>query len=167
MIVIRGEFPSDAPIIGRVVERAFRGHPHSDGSEAAIVAALRRTEKGVLPLVALMETEVVGYSTFSPVTLSTGDGGWFGLGPVAVAPENQRQGIGTRLIEEDLLQLKNQRAAGCVVVGDPSFYRRFGFKPVTRLQLDGIPAEYVLAQAFAGPEPEAVLRYDPAFGLPA
>ncbi|MBA2127767.1 GNAT family N-acetyltransferase [Hyphomicrobium methylovorum] len=165
-IVIRSEIPADAPEISRLITQAFLGNPHSEGTEAAIVDALRSAGALVLPLVALRDGEIVGYSTFSPVRLSTGESGWFGLGPVAVAPDAQRQGIGTRLIEDDLLQLIAADAAGCVVVGEPNFYRRFGFAPVAHLRVNGIPPEYILARAFAGPEPDAVLIYHPAFGLP-
>jgi putative acetyltransferase len=70
--------------------------------------------------------------------------GWYALGPVAVAPELQRRGIGSRLIRTclDWLQRPTQNAAGCILVGNPEYYRRFGFLPFPALAPSNVPAQF-------------------------
>src|SRR5690606_18603384 len=113
--------------IHTLVAAAFDGHPHSDGSEPAIVDRLRADGDLTISLVAEDGGEIVGHIAFSPVTISDGNEGWFGLGPVAVAPQRQREGIGAALIEHGLALLRERGSAGCVVLGDPAYYGRFGF----------------------------------------
>ena len=79
---------------------------------------------------------------FSPVLIDGEECGWFGLGPVAVEPERQRERIGTALIEHGLAHLRARGARGCVVLGDPAYYRRFGFEPDRTLAYPAAPAEY-------------------------
>ncbi|MBW8285268.1 MAG: GNAT family N-acetyltransferase, partial [Rhizobium sp.] len=91
---------------------AFAGHPHSDGSEPQIIERLRRLGKLTLSLVAEDDGKIVGHVAFSPVTLSGGEGGWYGLGPISVAPGRQRGGIGSTLIKTGLAKLEAQGASG-------------------------------------------------------
>jgi len=162
-ISIRPERPGDADPIAQVLREAFAGHPHSRQTEAHIVAALRRADALAISLVAEREGIVVGHVAFSPVTISDGTMGWFGLGPVAVAPAYQRQGIGGALIREGFASLRAHGARGCVVLGDPGYYRRFGFGPDPKLTLAGVPAEYFLALAFGGDAPCGAVTYHEAF----
>ncbi len=103
----------------------------------------------------------------SPVTIADGTPGWFGLGPVAIAPAWQRRGHGTRLVAEALEELRARGAAGCVLCGDPAFYGRFGFRALPRLLVGGVPPQYVLALAWTGPTPAGVVDFHPAFGIAA
>ncbi|WP_232034106.1 GNAT family N-acetyltransferase [Mycoavidus cysteinexigens] len=64
----------------------------------------------------------------SPVTLSSGATGWYGLGPISVRPERQGQGIGSKLMKVALAELQRLGGLGCVVLGNLAYYGRFGFK---------------------------------------
>jgi predicted N-acetyltransferase YhbS len=83
--------------------------------------------------------EVVGHALVSPVKVITDheDVPLLGLGPVAVLPEYQGQGVGTLLVETCLEHLRQSGHAGVVVVGDPAYYSRFGFIPAGRWGLRG------------------------------
>jgi putative acetyltransferase len=98
--------------------------------------------------VAVSGKRLVGYIAFSPVIISDGSPGWYGLGPISVLPEFQRQGIGKSLMLEGLSLLKSLGARGCVLVGDPGYYERFGFRSPPDLAIDGVPQENVLTLPF-------------------
>lgn len=89
---------------------------------------------------------------------------WFGLGPVAVLPDCQGKGIGAALVEHGLSALRKRRAAGCVVLGEPAYYGRFGFRAQEGLYYPGPPPDYFMALVFHGALPLGVVAYDPAFG---
>ncbi len=99
----------------------------------------------------------------SPVHISSGVQGWYGLGPVAVLPEWQLQGIGSALIQSALVLLKAHAAKGCVVLGDPDFYAEFGFNAVAELILENAPPEYFQAFVFEGGFPKGIVCYHQAF----
>lgn len=162
-VTIRAERGDDEAAIAAVIGRAFADHPHSDRSEARIVAALRAAGALAVALVAEAGHAVVGHVAASAVSIDDGTPGWYGLGPVAVAPPYQRQGIGTSLVAGTLLRLRALGAAGCVVVGDPAYYRRFGFGAPQGLALPDVPPEYLMALSFAGAWPTGTLAYHAAF----
>ncbi|MRX50708.1 GNAT family N-acetyltransferase [Paracoccus sp. S-4012] len=164
----RPETAEDREVIAALIEAAFAGAAHASGREAEIVAGLRRAGGLTLSLVAEDQGAVVGHVAFSPVSIA-GEGGaaaadgWFGLGPVAVRPDRQRGGVGTGLIHAGLARLRDAGARGCVVLGDPAYYRRFGFAPDPALRLDGVPPEYFMRLVLAGPLPAGRVTYHPAF----
>jgi putative acetyltransferase len=160
---IRGGAADDAAAIRRVTDAAFAGAEHASGTEGAIVDALRAEGTLTLSLVAATDGAVIGHVAFSPVTVGGDDVGWFGLGPVSVLPGRQRQGIGAALIREGLARLRANGVAGCVVLGDPAFYRRFGFAHDPGLRFEGAPAEYFLRLPFTRPVPSGAVAYRPAF----
>ena len=160
---IRLERPGDADPIAQLLREAFAGHPDSRQTEVHIVAALRRADVLAISLVTERGGIVVGHVAFSPVTISDGTMGWLGLGPVAVAPARQRRGIGVALIREGLALLRERGGKGCVVLGDPAYYRRSGFASGTPLTAAGVPAEYFLALAFGGDIPSGEVTYHAAF----
>src|SRR5688572_26858636 len=126
MVVVRQEEPDDRMAIRHIHEQAF-GRP----AEAYLVDALRARGQALLSLVAVQDDRVVGHILFSPVTIESADGAFpaVGLGPMAVLPALQCQGIGTLLVTMGLAEC---RAAGhvCVVVlGHQTYYPRFGFRP--------------------------------------
>jgi predicted N-acetyltransferase YhbS len=162
-MTIRNELPADAAAIEQLTIDAFRHAPHAGGTEQFIVNALRRAGQLSLSLVAQDAQEIVGHVAFSPVSISDGTLGWFGLGPVSVLPGRQGQGIGSQLIEAGLAQLRHRHAAGCVVLGEPAYYGRFGFIAMPRLILPGVPAEYFQALSFGDAFPEGVVSYHDAF----
>jgi putative acetyltransferase len=162
-MIIRDETPADHIAITALIDEAFRGHPHSEGTEAAIVTGLREAGALTLSLVA-EEGQIVGQVAFSPVTIDEDLTGWHGLGPVAVKVARQRQGIGSRLIHEGLARLRSIGSQGCVLVGDPHYYARFRFRNHPELIYPGLPSEYFMALSFGGPVPKGIVRFHPAFG---
>ena len=127
-IAIREETAADIPTIAEVTVAAFKTLAISNHTEQFIVAALRAAKALTVSLVAELDGRVVGHIAFSPVTISDGTQNWYGLGPVSVLPEFQRQGIGTALIKEGLSRLRDLNAQGCCLVGHPEYYRQIGFK---------------------------------------
>lgn len=163
-VAIRPERAGDERAIHEIVQAAFDGHPHSDGSEPAIVDALRADGDLTISLVAEDGGKIVGHVAFSPVAISDGSEGWFGLGPVAVAPQRQRKGIGAALIERGLALLRERDAAGCVVLGDPAYYGRFGFTHDPALTYPGPPPEYFQRLVMGASSASGVVTYAHAFG---
>ena len=163
--IIRPETSSDAPAIGALVAEAFRGAPHASGTEALIVRALRDAGALTVSLVAEEDGALVGHVALSPVTLSDGTPGWYGLGPVAVTPSRQGQGIGSRLVKAALARLHERGARGCVLVGEPRYYGRFGFRATPRLVLPGVPPGVFQALPFREAVPEARVTFHPAFDV--
>lgn len=147
-IVIRDEVDADVDAISEITKAAFEHHPHSQQTEQFIIKALRAANALTISLVAIEREKVVGHIAFSPVTISDGSLGWYGLGPISVTPELQRQGIGKALMREGLSSLKALGAKGCVLVGDTGYYERFGFSSLPDLTVDGVPQQYVLALPF-------------------
>jgi len=147
-IIIRKEIESDVDSISEVTKAAFADCPHGNHTEQFIVGALRDAGALTISLVAEAGSKVVGHIAFSPVTVSDGSPGWYGLGPISVLPELQKRGIGRSLMREGLSALRALGAEGCVLVGDPGYYERFGFRSFPDLAIDGVPHEYVLALPF-------------------
>nr|WP_305838058.1 N-acetyltransferase [Pseudomonas sp. A29(2023)] len=162
-ITVRNEHPEDIDAIARITEAAFQHEEHSSHTEQFIVNALRHAGQLSVSLVALENDTVVGHVAISPVTISSGAQGWYGLGPISVCPTHQQQGIGSALMKASLAELQRIGGVGCVVLGDPGYYGRFGFKAHAGLELPGIPAEYFQALVFGGELPIGVVSYHKAF----
>lgn len=79
----------------------------------------------------------------------------------------QGQGIGSALMHAALAGLRARGAAGCMLVGDPAYYTRFGFKPVPGLVYPGIPPKYFMALPFGASAPQGTVRFHEAFDLTA
>jgi putative acetyltransferase len=124
-IDIREERPGDLPAIRDLNVRAF-----GQDQEGRIVDALRSNGAALLSLVAVQGDRVLGHIMFSPATIG-GNVTGAALGPMAVLPEYQRRGIGTRLIEEGTRKLKDIGCPFVIVVGHPNYYPRFGFTPAS------------------------------------
>jgi putative acetyltransferase len=163
-VLIRPETPADIPAIFSLTEAAFRTAAHSAGTEQFVVNALRRSGALTVSLVAESDDTVIGHVAVSPVTVSDGAPGWYGLGPISVVPEQQRTGIGSRLMHAALQALRNRGAAGCMLVGDPAYYQRFGFKAVAGLVYPGVPAEYFLVLSFGSGLPQGAVTFHEGFG---
>ena len=162
-ITLRDETESDFAAIRDVTEAAFRTLAISGHTEQFIIEALRTAGALTISLVATLNGTVVGHIAFSPVTMSDGTPGWYGLGPVSVLPAYQRQGIGKALIAEGLARLKALAANGCCLVGHPGYYGRFGFENPSGLALDGVPPEVFFALAFNGRLPQGTVAFHEAF----
>jgi putative acetyltransferase len=162
-VIVRDERASDRTNIAEVTAAAFRDAPHTDGTEHALPAKLRDEGHLAVSLVAEADGQLVGHVAFSPVTVSDGSTDWFGLGPVSVATTCQGQGIGAALIREGLSRLRQMGANGCVVLGEPAYYGRFGFAHDPALSFPGPPPEYFQRIVLAGPAPSGTVTYAPAF----
>jgi putative acetyltransferase len=125
---IRKENNSDIEAITQVTIAAFENHPISRQTEHFIINALRASGALTLSLVAEIDGQVVGHIAFSPIAISDGTTVWYGMGPVSVLPEHQKQGIGKALVNEGLSLLKDMNAQGCALVGPPEYYKKFGFR---------------------------------------
>lgn len=164
---IRNETAADHAAIHALTAAAFEHAPHSSGTEPYIVDALRAAGELVVSLVAEQAGRVVGHVALSPVTVSDGSAGWFGLGPISVAPDQQGRGIGAALMHAALDALRAQDAHGCVLLGDPAYYGRFGFRAEPALVLPGVPAEYFQALCLRPPLAQGEVRYSSAFEVSA
>ena len=161
--VIRRESPSDVAAIQAVTVAAFLNAPHTDHTEHLIIEALRKDGALTISLVAELAGEVVGHVAVSPVSISDGSLGWYGLGPISVGPALQGRGIGSLLVQAALRLLREQGASGCVLLGDPAYYSRFGFKPQPGLTAPDLPPEYFQALPFGPSSPHGVVTYHEAF----
>jgi predicted N-acetyltransferase YhbS len=160
IVTVRGEASADAPAIEAVTVRAFSNAPHTSHAEQHIVNALRARGKLTISLVAEMDGALIGHVALSPVAISDGSPGWFGLGPVSVLPEHQRRGVGSQLTREALRLLRERGASGCVVLGEPEYYSRFGFRVDPGLALRGVSPEYFQVLAFDASHPAGTVAYD-------
>lgn len=166
-VTIRPETPGDLTAIDRVTREAFASASHASGTEHLIVEALRRAGQLSISLVAEEDGTVIGHVAVSPVSISDGSSGWYGLGPISVLPQHQGRGIGSALMNDARRALRERGAAGCVLVGDPAFYARFGFRSEPGLIYQGVPPEYFLVIPFdeTVPLPAGTVSYHEAFEI--
>lgn len=164
---IRSETAKDVAAIHKLLAGAFETAPHSQQTEHLIVDALRDNGTLSLSLIAEESGELVGCIAFSPIRINGRECGWFGLGPVAVAPDRQGLGIGSELVQSGIRQLRSRHAHGCVVLGEPEYYARFGFAPLPDLTLEGVPGKYFMARPLVDEIPAGKVDYDPAFHITA
>lgn len=162
-VAIREESSSDVAAIHAVTAAAFLNAPHADHTEQFIVDALRKANALTVSLVAEQAGAIVGHVAVSPVTVSDGSSDWYGLGPISVIPELQGQGIGSLLMRGALQRLRQMGAAGCVLLGDPAYYSRFGFKIEPGMVLPDVPPEYFQVLPFGSPLPHGVVTYHESF----
>jgi len=162
-IEVKNETAADVAAIEAVTISAFLNAPHTSHAEHFIVEALRNAGQLTVSLVAEAEGVVVGHVALSPVSISDGSLGWCGLGPISVLPEHQGRGVGSRLMREALKLLREQGAAGCVLLGEPKFYSRFAFRADPNLILPEVPAEYFQVISFGSSQPKGIVSYHEAF----
>ena len=162
-IVIRCERDGDIDAIAEVTAAAFETLEISNQTEQFIIEALRAAGALKVSLVAELDGRVIGHIAFSPVSISDGTKNWYGLGPVSVLPEFQRQGVGKALIREGLSRLKEMGAAGCCLVGHPEYYIKFGFQNTPGLVLEGVPPEVFFGLSFEGRIPRGSVAFHEAF----
>lgn len=135
-LALRPELPDDLPGIRLVNKRAFRTQ-----TEAGLVDLCRQRGKITLSLVAILEGQVVGHVLFTPVSLNPPNSGkrGLGIGPIAVLPEYQRTGVGSRLMRAGLEHVRRLDYGFVVLLGDPAYYSRFGFMPARAF---GLSSDY-------------------------
>ena len=166
-MLIRSETPSDLSAIRAINVAAFLQHPYSNQTEHLIVEALRSAGALEISLVAEKDGVVVGHVAFSAAAIGDAAKGWYLLGPIAVLPAYQGQGVGRALIEAGLEELRARHASGCVLVGDPAFYRRFGFDQRDGVVCAGVPDDNVLCLPLTAEMPTGEVVYHPAFSVTA
>lgn len=167
MTTVREETPGDFPEVRRVNELAF-----GRAQEAALVEALRAVAEPHVSLVAEVGGRVVGHIFFSPVKIEPTEAAHdaLAIGPMAVLPEFQGRGVGSRLVLEGLDECLRRGHEVVFVLGHPEFYPRFGFEPA---KPRGITCEYPVPEevfmlkelregALAGRE--GVVKYHAEFG---
>lgn len=162
---IRKEEKNDLEAIFNLTQEAFKNHPYSQHTEQLIVNALRAADALTISLVCEKNGTIIGHIAFSPVTISDSSPEWYALGPVSVLPKFQRQGVGKALIQEGLRLLKSLKAQGCVLVGEPEYYQKFGFKNFPDLIYEGVPQPYVLALPFHQKVAHGSVTHHPAFSV--
>ena len=162
-MIIRNEIKEDIEAISEVTIAAFQNLQISNKTEQFIIHALRKAGVLSISLVAEIEKQVVGHIAFSPVTISDGSKNWYGLGPISVMPEYQKQGIGKTLVNEGLSLLKAQGGKGCALVGDPGYYKRFGFRNIPSLIHEGVPQEVFLVLPFDKTIPKGTVLFHEGF----
>jgi putative acetyltransferase len=128
------------------------------------VDALRARGALALSLVAEHEGRVVGHIAFSPATADGQPSRWFALGPVSVEPSLHKLGLGAQLIDTGLHVLRERGAAGCVLIGDPAYYARFGFVLRPEMAPPGQPNEiFQVRHLGASPREAPVIDFHPVF----
>lgn len=160
---IRPESPDDIEAISKVIILAFEGKPYAAGDEAELVLRLRDLGDLAASLVAVCEGEVVGQICFSRAELEGRFCGWYALGPISVLPIYQGQGVGSALMREGLQRIADLGGEGCVLVGDPRYYCRFGFVVAPAHCPDHEPAQYFQVKQIGGKNPVGKFSFHPAF----
>jgi len=166
-VILRRERAEDVEAIHQLTAVAFQCAPHSNHSEQFIVKALRDAAVLTISLVAVAGDEVVGHVALSPVSITDGANNWYGLGPISVLPREQGKSIGSQLMREAITGLEQLGANGCVLLGDPNYYYRFGFKAVAGLLLPDVPRRYFQALLIQGVYPQGSVAYHHAFSAQA
>lgn len=156
MITIREETPQDFAAVRAIHRQAF-----PTALESQLVDELRANGKAIISLVAEpkpsiagglgspeQDGAVVGHVLFSPVSVGERDAGLtraLGLAPVAVSPAFQSKGVGSALITAGLDQARSAGYRFVVVLGEPAYYARFGFRTAS---LSGLTNEYGVDEPF-------------------
>ena len=149
MVEIRSEQPKDINEIRLLNDKAF-GQP----DEGRIVDKLRKSCNGILSIVAISNNKIVGHIMFSPVTIEAQEGviEGMGLAPMAVLPELQNQGIGSKLLKEGLRIIRNTSCPFVIVLGHEKYYPRFGFQRASKYglksQWEGVPDDAFMVMIF-------------------
>ena len=162
---IRPETEADGSAVRAVNEAAFE-----TSVEADLIEVLRGKSSEVISLVADSGDAVVGHILFSRVTLAEYPQlKLMGLGPMAVAPQHQRSGVGSALVREGLAQCRRHAVHAVVVLGHPQYYPRFGFVPASRYAIRSeydVPEDVFMIAELEGGALNGVsglIRYDQAF----
>jgi len=161
-VAIRTERPEDAAAIRSVIGDAF-----GDAVEADLVERLRAAGDLVLALVAVEDDAVVGYIAWPRLLIETPREvrNAVALAPLAVAPARQRRGIGSGLTRAGIERLREGGERLAFVLGDPHYYRRFGFSQVAaRAYVSDYAGDHFMAMALAAdPPPQGLVRYPAPF----
>ncbi len=162
MVIVRPETRADISAIHAIHRASF-----PTDAEAMLVDRLRVGHHLTVSLVAEVRDEVVGHIAFSPVSISSGLSG-VGLAPVAVSEPHRNRGVATALIRAGLTECRTAGFGWVVVLGEPEYYRRFGFRAAAEFGLNdeyggGLAFQAVELIPGALPRDAGLVRYGPEF----
>ncbi len=165
-IHIRNEEPRDIDAVREILRATF-----PTDAESRLVDALRTNGRVIISLVAVNvavnENEVVGHILFSEVTTAPpSEAKGIGLAPVAVRPDVQSLGIGSKLIHQGLRLCSQLNYDYCVVLGSPEYYGRFGFEKASTFGLQNeyeVDEEFMLIDFGYKQVPAGLVKYAPEF----
>lgn len=168
MITIRPEMLEDYAVIFEVNKLAF-----GQENEAHLVENIRQAANfnPKLSLVAIKNEKIVGHLLFSPIVIQTPKDNIpaLALAPLAVRPEFQNQGIGSKLVKQGLEECQSLGHKVVVVIGHPNYYTRFGFSSATAKGLKApfpVPDEaFMVLELVSGAldEISGMIKYPPVF----
>lgn len=151
-IIIRQEKETDYKFSEKIVEESFRNEEYSDHKEHFLIEKLRRSNAFIpeLSLVAEINKEIIGYIMLTRIFIENDHSRHvsLALAPVAILPEYQNRGIGSKLINESLKIAKELGFESVIVLGHDKYYPRFGFKPTSSFGIKApfdIPNEMFMA----------------------
>ncbi len=163
-INIRSEETKDHEQVRRILRATF-----PSDAESKLVDMLRANGKAIISLVAVREEQVLGHILFSPATTAPpSEAKGMGLAPVAVRPDVQAQRIGSRLIREGLRLCEELGYDYCVVLGDPNYYKRFGFEKASQFGVQneyGVDDEFMITQFSQYGNVQGLVKYAPEFAV--
>jgi putative acetyltransferase len=138
-VPIRQSRPDDLPAIEQVYNEAF-----PDEDLLPLVQELLELQEGVLSLVAERDSKVVGHVSFTLCRVEGGENKVTLLAPLAVAPAHHKQGIGSALVKAGFDELVKAGMGYVLVLGDPGYYGRFGFKAEEQIKTPyALPVEWL------------------------
>lgn len=160
---LRGERNADHAGIRFVTEAAFRNMPYAGGDEQYVIERLRAAGALTISLVAVLGREIIGHIAFSPAIAADPTDPWFALGPVSVLPAYQGQGVGSALINLGLSEVNELGALGCILTGNPEYYRRFGFELSPQNAPANEPEDFFMLKRFTTTNPIGAFQFHQAF----
>jgi len=163
MISIRAEQTHDQSVIWEITKAAFAEKAYSGGDEQDLIDKFRSIGALSLSLVAIDGDCLVGQVSFTPAAISSDIGIWYALGPIAVVPERQGEGIGGLLIKSGLNSLQERGAWGCILTGDPRYYSRHGFGLAPEHCPSNEPEKNFMLRTIGDKKPTGVFSFHKAF----
>ena len=135
MFEIRSENKNDYNEVYNLIKYAFETAKHSDGKEQDLVVKLRNSPSFIpeLSLVAVNNNKIIGYILFTKIKIGVYEE--LALAPLAVLPEYQKQGVGTKLIEEGHKIAKQLGFHFSIVLGSDKYYPKFGYVPASKYNI--------------------------------
>jgi len=162
-VIIRPETTSDHQAIHDLTKAAFAPMPFGDENDAALAGELRKAGDLLLSLVADADG-IIGHAAFSEVKLPS-KGRWVGLGPISVRADRQRQGIGSKLVDTGLMDLRSQGYDGCVLIGNPAVYGPMGFVSDGALTYRDLAPKLVQWKSLSDMAPKGEVTFAPALEI--
>eukprot|EP00792_Barthelona_sp_PAP020_P004683 TRINITY_DN2282_c0_g1_i1.p1 TRINITY_DN2282_c0_g1~~TRINITY_DN2282_c0_g1_i1.p1 ORF type:complete len:717 (+),score=211.95 TRINITY_DN2282_c0_g1_i1:39-2153(+) len=147
--------------ISSLLQKAFEKH-EGNLCESEIVCELRKKDAIVFERIVIVDDIIVGYGCVVKVTVDSETDKVYALGPLAILPNYQRLGLGTKIVESLLTSLKEIEANGCVVLGEFDFYNRFGFERDEEVT-SAFSQDHFLTVKFGNEDFKGLVEYDELF----